>query len=175
MGRDVRAKSAARLVQAGLGRAGRPGDPPGGQVGVVVQLDGAALAVRQLSDRGAQRLGAIQVIRGRQSLGRDRMQAFWPLGQQQQLLLPARDAMHVADDASQPGAEPVRIPQPVQGQKGLQERLLDDIVRVICMPAQPCGPGPRRRPVPLNQPPERDSIPGPGPPDQIPVADVHPC
>jgi hypothetical protein len=27
--------------------------------------------------------------------------------------------------------------------------------------------------VPLNQQPERGSIPGPGPPDQITVADLH--
>ena len=33
--------------------------------------------------------------------------------------------------------------------------------------------GPCRRRVLLNQQPERGSIPGPGPPDQITVADVH--
>ena len=169
----MRAKPAARLVQAGLGRAGRPADLPGGKVGVVVQLDGAPLAVRQIRDRGAQRLGAIQVIRGGQPLRRDRVQALGPLSQQHQRRLPGRRAMHVADNAAQPGAEPVRVPQPVQGDEGLQERLLHDVVHVIGMPAQPRRAGPRRRRVPLNQQPESGSVPGTGPPDQIAVADVH--
>ena len=163
MSRDVRAEPAARLVQAGLRRAGGPGDLPGGQAGVVVQLDGAPLAVRQVRDRGAQRLGAIQVLRGRQPLRRNRMQAFAPLSEQHQPLLPARRTMHVADDAAQPRAEPVRVPQPVQGHECLQERLLDDVVHVIRTPAQPRRAGPRRQRVPLNQQPEYASIPGPGP------------
>ena len=73
MSRDVPAKPAACLVQAGLSRAGGPGDLPGGPVGVVVQLDSAPLAIRQVRDRGAQCLSAIQVIRGRQALRRDRV------------------------------------------------------------------------------------------------------
>jgi hypothetical protein len=71
------------------------------------------------------------------------MQSLGPLSQQHQRLLPARRAMHVTDDATQPGAEPVRIPQPVQGYKGLQERLLDDVVHVIRIPAQPRRAGSR--------------------------------
>jgi hypothetical protein len=171
--RDVGTEPSARLVQAGLGRAGGPGDLPGRQAGVVVQLDGAPLAVRQVRDRSAQHLSAIQVIRGRQAERRNRMQPLGPLGQQHQRLRPARRTMHVADDAAQPGAEPIRVPQPVQGHEGPQERLLDDVVRVIGTPAQPHRPSPRRRRVPLNQQPERDGIPGPGLPDQITVTDVH--
>jgi len=74
---DVRAEPAPRLVQAGLGRARGPGDLPGGQAGVVVQLDGAPLAVRQVADRGTQGLDTIQVIRGRQPVRRDRSGIPW--------------------------------------------------------------------------------------------------
>jgi hypothetical protein len=39
-------------------------------------------------------------------------------------------AADVEHDAGQPAGEPVRIPQPVQGQERLQERFLRDVIHV---------------------------------------------
>jgi hypothetical protein len=56
----MRAEPAARPVQAAFAAPGGPGDLPSGQAGVIVQLDGAPLAIRQLRDRGAQRSSLTQ-------------------------------------------------------------------------------------------------------------------
>ena len=167
------AEPPAGLVQAGLGRAGRPADLPGGQVGEVVQLDGAPLPAGQARDRGAQHLGAIEILGRRQALRRGRMEIFRPVGQQHQRDPPGRGAGYVADDAGQPRAEPVRVAQPAQARERLQERLLHDVIHLVRMRAQPRRQSPRRRKVPLNQQPERASVTGAGPPGQITVADVH--
>ena len=171
--RDVRAQLAARLVQAGLGRAGRPADLPGGQVGVVVQLDGAPLAVRQIRDRGAS-----ASARSRSSAdgspaprpGGD-PRATRPAASAERCRAAAR--VHVADDASQPGAEPVRVRAAGPGHERLQERLLHDVVHVIGMPAQPrraaLADGECRSTSSRNAAASPDA----GPPDQIAVADVH--
>jgi hypothetical protein len=173
VGGEVLAEPPAGLVQAGLGRTGRPADLPGGQIGEVVQLDGAPLPAGQARDRGAQHLGAVQVLGGGQPLRRDRMEIFGPVGQQHQRGLPGRGAGYVADDAGQPRAEPVRVAQPPQARERLQERLLHDVIHVVRMRPQPRRESPRPRKAPLNQQRERAGVTGAGPPDQVTVADVH--
>ena len=164
-----RPRALCRLALAAPGDAaisatGRP---------AIVQLDGAALPRWQSRDRRAKRLGPVEVLGGGQPLRRRRMEILGPVGQQQRRRSPGGGAVHVQDDPGQPGTEPVRVAQPVQGGKRLQERFLHDVVGVALARAEPHRAGQRRGPVPLDQQPERGRIARPGQPDQIPVADVH--
>jgi hypothetical protein len=111
---DVFAQPLPRLVQAGPGGAGRLGDLAGGQVGVVVQRDRAALPGREPGDRGADHVGAVQVVGRGEAAGRDRVQRLGPLAQQGQRGAPGHRAADVGHDAGQPPGEPVRVAQPVQ-------------------------------------------------------------
>ena len=97
------------------------------------------------------------------------MQRFRPVSQQQFRRSAALRALHVAHDAGQPGAEPVRVTQPVQGHERLQERFLQHVVHVIRAGAQPRRAGPGRCPVPLDEQPERGRVAGPRLPHQVAV------
>ena len=170
---DVLAQPAARLVQARLDRAGRVGDPLGGQVGVIEQGDGLPLAGRQFRDRRADRVGAIEVVGRGQAVRRTGMKPLGPIGQQHHRGPARHRTVDVDHDAAEPAREPVRIPQPVQRHERLQERLLHDVVHVIWTGAQPCRVGARHRPVPFHQQPERHRVVRPGQPDQVAVRDLH--
>ena len=155
------------MCRLALAAPGDRVDLADGPVGVVVQLDGLALPGRQVGDGGPQCLGAIQVVGGRHALGRGRVQLLGPVGQQHQRVAAARGPVHVAHDAGQPGAEPVRVAQLAQARERLQERLLHDVVRVVAVPGQPGRAGPGHRPVALDEQPERPGVARAGAPDQF--------
>ena len=143
---EVGAQPEPGLVQAGPRRAGRLRDLAGGHVGVVVQGDGAPLPGGQAGHRRAQRVGPVQVLGRGQAAGRRRVQRLGPVGQQRDRGAAVQAAADVEHDAGQPAGEPVRIPQPVQGQERLQERFLHDVVHVAGIGAQLPGPGADHRP-----------------------------
>ena len=155
---EVGAQPQPGLVQAGPGRARRLGDLAGRHVGVVVQDDRAPLPGGQVRDGRTQRVGAVEVVRRGQAVRGGRVNRLGPVGHQRDRGAALHAAAYVEDDAAQPAGEPVRIPQPVQRDEGLQERLLHDVVHVAGVEAQCAGRG--RGPSAGAAPPAAGTPPG---------------
>jgi len=165
------------LCRLTLAAPGLVADLPGRQARVAVQENGPPLPRGQGGHRLAQRVGPVQVIRrrlpvgGRRRNGKCGGRRLGGVGQQRDRGAAPQAAADVEHDAGQPAREPVRLPQPVQRDERLQERLLHDVVHVAGIGAQARGAGSDHRLVPLHQQPERHRVAVAGQPNQVAVAD----
>jgi hypothetical protein len=165
---EVVAHPAPGLVQARPGRV-----LPCLGVGVIPQNDGAPLPGGKLRHRGAHGVRAVDIVRRRHPVSGGRVQRLRPIGQQRGLAATPRAAADVRGDARQPSGEPVRVPEPVQGDERPQERLLHDVVGVAWVGAQLSGPRADHGLVPLDKQPERHLVAVTRQQDQLTVTDVR--